>query len=160
MGNLGVIAQSTPLWSSYDAYAKPFVSADQFNRFWRYNSLKQAGVTLSFGSDFPATGAGTLGMSPIFNIEIGHTRRQAGATQGPAQPNVNEGLAIASLIHGYTMGGAYQLRMEDQIGSITVGKKADLVILDKNLFAVPAHEIHQVKVLQTILGGKTIYSAE
>ena len=49
--------------------------------------------------------------------------------------------------------------MEDSIGSITVGKKADLVLLDKNLFDVEKYSIHNVKVLQTILGGKTVYQA-
>jgi predicted amidohydrolase YtcJ len=41
-GELGVIAQSTPLWSSYDTYGKQFVSEDQFNRFWRYKSLEDS----------------------------------------------------------------------------------------------------------------------
>jgi len=47
--------------------------------------------------------------------------------------------------------------MEDQIGSIEVGKKADFVLLDSNLFKVDKYDIHQVKVLQTILDGKTVY---
>ena len=69
---LDVIAQSTPLWASFDQEGKKFVSDDQFDRYFRFNSLKKLGVKLSFGSDFPASGAGTLGMSPIFNMEIGH----------------------------------------------------------------------------------------
>lgn len=159
MAALGVIAQSTPLWASYDEYGKAFVSADQFSRFFRLNSLNDADITLSFGSDYPATGAGTLGMSPLFNIEIGHTRQNAGEENGPIQPNINERLDLASLIHGYTMGGAKQLGMENSIGSITVGKKADMIVLDKNLFETQVHSIHQIKVLRTFLGGQTIYQA-
>lgn len=133
---LDVVAQSTPLWASYDAHGKQFVSADQFNRYFRFNSLKEAGVRMSFGSDYPASGAGTLGMSPIFNMEIGHTRQAAGEPDSPIQPNEGERLDMATLIKGYTLDGAYQLHMEEQIGSIKVGKKADFVLLDKNLFEV------------------------
>jgi predicted amidohydrolase YtcJ len=156
---LNVIAQSTPLWASYDEFGKAFVSDDQFNRYFRYNSLKQAGVRMSFGSDFPATGAGTLGMSPIFNIEIGHTRQMPDQKNAPIQPNINERLDIASLIKGYTLNAAYQMHMEEEIGSIEVGKKADFVLLDKNLFKVEKYQLHKVKVLQTILAGNTVYSA-
>jgi len=154
---LNVQVQSTPLWASYDEYGKQFVSADQFNRYFRFNSFKKAGVRMSFGSDFPASGAGTLGMSPIFNIEIGHTRQTPEQKNAPIQPNVNERLDIATLIKGYTLDGAYQLHIEDQIGSIEVGKKADFVILDKNLFDVDQYQLHKVQVLETILGGHSVY---
>ena len=159
MAKLNVIAQSTPLWASFDEYGKAFVSDDQFNRYFRFNSLKKAGVKMSFGSDFPATGAGALGMSPLFNIEIGHTRQSAGEPNALVQPNKNERLDIASLIRGYTIDAAYQLHMEDEIGSIKVGKKADFVILKENIFEVEPYSIHRIKIVQTILGGKVVYSS-
>lgn len=155
---LDVIAQSTPLWASYDEYGKAFVSDDQFSRYFRFNSLKKAGVKMSFGSDFPASGAGVLGMSPLFNMEIGITRQAPGEKEAPIQPGKHERLDVATLIKGYTLDGAYQLHMEEQIGSLEVGKKADFVILDKNLFEVDKYNIHTVNVVETILGGKTIYS--
>lgn len=157
---LGVIAQSTPLWASYDEYGKEFVSDDQFSRYFRFNSLKEAGVKMSFGSDFPASGAGTLGMSPIFNMEIGLTRQEPGNPNAPVQPGIHERLDVATLIKGYTLDAAYQLRLEDSVGSIEVGKKADLVILDKNLFNLDSYEVGKVKVLETILDGKVIYSTD
>jgi len=155
--DLGVIAQSTPLWASYDTEGKGFVSDDQFNRYFRFNSLKQAGAKLTFGSDFPASGAGMLGMSPVFNIEIGHTRQMAGQKDALIQPLESERLDIATLIRGYTIDAAYQLRMEDSIGSLEVGKKADLVVLDNNLFEMDPYSIHQAKVMMTIFAGKAIY---
>ena len=112
--DLSVIAQSTPLWASYDVEGEAFVSEDQFNRYFRFNSLKQAGVKMSFGSDFPASGAGMLGMSPVFNIEIGHTRQLAGEIESPIQPSESERLDIATLIRGYTLDAAWQLRMADK----------------------------------------------
>ncbi len=155
--DLDVIAQSTPLWTSYDEFGKAYVSDDQFQRYFRFNSLKKAGVKLTFGSDFPATGAGTLGMSPVYNMEIGHTRQSAGEPDAPVQPRKTERLDLATLIKGYTLDAAYQLNMEHEAGSIEVGKLADFVILDKNLFDVDPYTIHQVEVIQTILGGHTVY---
>ena len=157
---LDVIAQSTPLWASYDTYGKQFVSDDQFSRYWRFNSLKDLGVRLTWGSDFPASGAGMLGMSPIVQMEIGHTRQNPGEADAPVQPRESERLDIASLIRGYTIDAAYQLHMEDEIGSLEAGKKADLVVLDKNLFESAAYEIHQTQVVMTVLGGDVVYQAQ
>ncbi|NIB38282.1 amidohydrolase [Pseudomaricurvus alkylphenolicus] len=155
---LGVVAQSTPLWTSFDSQGQKYVSEDQFNRYFRYNSFKENDVTLAFGSDFPASGAGTLGMSPVFNMEIGHTRQETGERDAPIQPNISERLDIASLIRGYTLGSAYQLRMEDQIGSLEVGKKADFVVLDKNLFETDPYTFSDVKVTMTVMDGNVVYS--
>jgi len=155
--DLGVIAQSTPLWASYDVEGEAFVNEDQFNRYFRYNSLKQAGAKLSFGSDFPASGAGMLGMSPVFNIEIGHTRQLAGQIEAPIQPSESERLDIASMVRGYTLDAAYQLRLEEKIGSIETGKKADMVVLDRNLFEIDPYTIHQAEVVMTIFAGNVVY---
>ncbi|MGB5331930.1 MAG: amidohydrolase [Woeseiaceae bacterium] len=155
---LDVIAQSTPLWASYDTYGEQFVSADQFSRFWRFNSLRDLGVRLSFGSDFPASGAGTLGLSPVVQIEIGHTRQNPGEPEAPVQPRETERLDIESLVRGFTIDAAYQMHMEDEIGSIEVGKKADLVILDKNIFEVDAYDIHKTGVVLTMMDGNIVYN--
>jgi predicted amidohydrolase YtcJ len=154
---LDVIAQSTPLWASYDTYGEQFVSADQFSRFWRFNSLKELGVKLTWGSDFPASGAGMLGMSPIVQMEIGHTRQNPGEPDAPVQPRESERVDMESMIRGYTLDAAYQLHMEDEIGSIEVGKKADLVVLDRDLFETGPYEIHQTEVLMTVMDGEVVF---
>jgi predicted amidohydrolase YtcJ len=67
------------------------------------NSLDKAGVKLSFGSDYPSTGAGNLGVSPLYNIEIGHTRQYPGRPEAPIQPPTEERLTIPHGFHcGYT----------------------------------------------------------
>lgn len=157
--DLDVIAQSTPLWASYDTYGKQFVSEDQFNRYWRFKSLDDLGVRLTFGSDFPASGAGMLGMSPVIQMEIGHTRQDPGNPDAPVQPRESERLDIDTLIRGYTIDAAWQLRLEDEIGSLEVGKKADLVVLDRNLFETDAYEIHETGVLMTMLDGEFVFEA-
>ena len=156
---LDVIAQSTPLWAAYDTFGEQFVSEDQFNRYWRYKSLEDLGVRLTFGSDFPASGAGTLGLSPVVQIEIGHTRQEEGQPDAPVQPRESERLEVASLVRGFTINAAYQMQMEDEIGSIEVGKKADLIVLDQDIFKVDAYDIHKTQVLLTMLDGEIIYEA-
>ncbi len=156
---LDVIAQSTPLWASYDTYGKQFVSDDQFNRYWRFNSLHDLGVRLTWGSDFPASGAGMLGMSPIIQMEIGRTRQNPGEPESPVQPRESERLDMKTLIRGYTIDAAYQLHMENEIGSLAVGKKADLVVLDRNLFDTDVYDIHNTKVIMTVFDGDVVFEA-
>ena len=156
---LDVIAQSTPLWASYDTYGEQFVSADQFSRFWRFNSLDELGVKLTWGSDFPASGAGMAGMSPVLQMEIGHTRQEAGNPDAPVQPRETERIDLETAIRGYTIDAAYQLHMEDEIGSLEVGKKADLVVLDRNLFESDPYDIHRTAVVMTLMDGEIVYEA-
>ena len=157
---LDVIAQSTPLWASYDEYGEQFVSEDQFSRYVRYQSLEERGVRLTFGSDYPASGAGTLGMSPVVQIEIGHTRQLAGRPKARVQPRESERLDVETLVRGFTIDAAYQLRMEDEIGSIETGKYADLVMLDQDIFEVDPYTIHETEVVMTMLGGEIVYEAD
>ncbi len=157
-GKLDVIAQSTPLWASYDTYGEQFVSQDQFQRFWRFRSLADAGAKLTFGSDFPASGAGTLGLSPLVQIEMGHTRQEYGTPDAPIQPREGERLSVAALVRGFTADAAYQLHMEDRIGSIEVGKKADLVVLDRDIFSVDPYAIHETRVVLTVMGGRIVFA--
>ena len=155
----GVIAQSTPLWARHDAEGKAFITEDQFNRYYLFNSLDSAGVKLTFGSDYPSTGEGSLGISPLYNMETGHTRQYVGRPEAPVQPPVDERLGIAQLIRAYTINGAFQMRMSDKIGSISVGKLADMVLLDQNLFEIDPYAIHKVKVLKTWLAGEVVYQS-
>ena len=157
---LDVIAQSTPLWASYDTHGKQFVSEDQFNRYWRFKSLDDLGVRLTWGSDFPASGAGMPGMSPVLHMEIGHTRQEPGEPNAPIQPRESERLDIDTLIRGYTIDAAYQLHMEDQIGSLAVGKKADMVVLDRNLFDTAPYQIHETTVVLTLMNGGVVYEVK
>jgi predicted amidohydrolase YtcJ len=61
------------------------------------------------------------------------------------------------MLAGYTINGAYVNFEESETGSIEVGKAADLIVLDRNLFEIPLHEIRQAKVLLTLLEGKEVY---
>ena len=96
-------------------------------------------------------------MAPLRNIEVGHTRQKTGEPDSQILGDTSERPSIETLSRGYTLDTAYQLRMESDVGSLEVGKQADLVILDRDIFAVPAHDIHQVRAETTMLAGKVIH---
>jgi hypothetical protein len=73
--------------------------------------------------------------------------------------NKNEALDKVSLMKAATIWSAEQLLNEKNIGSLEPGKFADFIVLDKDYFAIPDNQIHTIKVLRTVLGGKTVYQA-
>ena len=92
-------------------------------------------------------------------MQVGHTRQYPREWLKPEQdPDAilepaSEMMSIDLLIRGYTLNGAYQLRMEDRIGSIETGKAADLVILGENLFETPRYEIHKIQPDAVVMEG-------
>ena len=73
--------------------------------------------------------------------------------------NPAERVDLATMIAMYTINAAYQNHLEHETGSIEVGKLADLIVLDRNLFTIPAGEIHTVRVERTLMEGKTLFGA-
>jgi predicted amidohydrolase YtcJ len=153
----GLIAQTTPFWHRVYPGSDAALGEMRANRYHRYRQLTEAGVRVTFGSDFPATGDSPLDLAPLRNIEVGHTRQAIGDPDSPVLGDPGERLSIETLIRGYTLDAAYQLRMEDEIGSLKEGKKADLVILDSDIFSVPADEIHRIGIVTTMLAGAVVF---
>ena len=91
-------------------------------------------------------------------IEVGIRRRDpTGAIEGALNPE--ESVDLATLIEAYTVNGAWIMHQEDEVGSIEVGKTADLVVLEKNLFEIPPQEIGEVRVLETFVNGESVFRA-
>ena len=78
--------------------------------------------------------------------------------EGPVL-NENERVSLATMIDAYTINGAWLMHQEDRVGSIEVGKRADIVVLDRNLFAILADQISEARVLFTLLDGVAVYTA-
>ena len=70
----------------------------------------------------------------------------------------NEEIDLAAALDMYTRNASYIMRLEDKTGSIEVGKRADLIVLDRNIFEIPVTEINEALVLLTIMDGRTVYS--
>ena len=91
--------------------------------------------------------------------DAGRDDAQRSAQTGGAQLGPDERVDLAHMLAAYTIGGARLMHQEAETGSIEVGKSADLVVLDRNLFAIPPAEIAQAKVLLTLFEGKLVYEA-
>jgi predicted amidohydrolase YtcJ len=110
-------------------------------RLWRLRDLWDAGATVVLSSDFDV---GDL--SPFKGMQRALTR---GAQ---SLPNVD------AAIRAYTINAAYLMRHEDRVGSIVVGKRADIIVLDQNLFNIAPRRIGATNVLRTFLDGREIWS--
>lgn len=157
-GELDVVAQTTPFWFYYGEgeHARGALGRSRAEKLYRFKAINDAGGKLSFGSDFPAS-EGIGGLFPLYNMEMGMTRQLPGDPDSPITQPESARLSLETMIQGYTINAAYQLNMEREIGSIEVGKKADLVILQKDLFAIDVYDIHRVRVDSVYMDGKKVY---
>lgn len=124
------------------------------NKYWPTRSLLDAGAQIAPGSDWPAA---VPDMNPWTGVEALVTRKDpSGATPGLLWPE--EAAKLEEAIRIYTVNGARALRLQDRTGSIEVGKSADIVVLDRNLFQVPITDVGDTKVKQTYFEGKLVYA--
>jgi len=92
-------------------------------------------------------------------MEIAITRRGARQPAGPAWLP-KEVVTLDAMLLAYTINGARLQLHDDEVGSITVGKAADLVVLDKNLKSIPVVDINTARVLLTFIDGVQVYARE
>jgi len=155
---LGVVANFQPFWANGDKYitemTEPTLGPERSRWLYPIASVIGAGGVTAFGSDWSVSS-----MNPLDGIEVAVTHREPSKGPGPAWLP-EERISLPEAIAGYTIRGAYLDFTEKETGSIEVGKAADLVVLDKNLFEIPPSEIHRAKVLWTLLEGNEVYRAE
>ncbi len=160
---LGVICNYTPWWfaASQSDPLRASLGANRYDNMYKARSLFEMGQIVTFSSD-EWWGAERLPtyLNPWFGVQVGHTRqlppewRQEGDEN--IRPPINERLSVEQLIVGYTQNAAYQIRMENQIGSIETGKVADLVVLEENLFDLDSNEIWKIKPAAVLMEGEII----
>lgn len=102
-------------------------------------SLHDAGARVTLSSDWDVSA-----LNPFIGI-------QNAVTRAP------QNLSLEEAIKAYTINAAYVMRQENTVGSIEVGKEADLIILDRNIFEIPATAINQAVVVQTFLKGRLVF---
>ncbi len=95
-------------------------------------------------------------LNPLHAIEAAITRQDPYTNAGPVL-NEQERVDLVTMIEAYTINGAYQMGLEDQQGSIEIGKRADLVVLDRNLFELKPSQINEATVTMTIFDGRAVY---
>lgn len=152
---LGVAANVQPLWAQADRYitemTEPVLGPERSRRLYPFASLERAGAVVVGGSDWSVSS-----LDPLPAMEVAVRRREPGSPEGSAWIP-EETLDLASAIAAYTIRGAWLAFREHETGSLEAGKLADLVVLEKNLFAIPAREIHAARVVWTLCEGRELH---
>ena len=157
---LNVVGQTTPTWFEYDYVALEYLGHDRFQQLYPIASIRRHGAKITLGSDYPVTWIGEDALNPLFNIEMAVTRQQAGNPDYPIQAKISERLSVDQAIRAHTIDAAWQLGLEDEIGSLELNKLADFVVLDNDPYSVPVHELHRIEVNRTYSDGRLVYERQ
>ena len=158
---LNVTMQSSAQWATPDPTIKRTAEivgeSVAFREFFRHNSVLKSGGRVALGSDWPASGW-VATYRPLDAIQVAVTRAilpQYGKDEFMAVlPPENERITLDQALKASTLDAAYVLGLEDRIGSLKVGKLADIIILDKDLHTIAPKEISTTKVDLTMMNGK------
>ena len=159
---LGAVANFQPLWACHepqmDDLTVPFVGPERAE--WQYSigSLSRLGARVAFGSDWPVSSP-----DPIQEIHVAVNRTLSVREGRPGEPETTvpfrpaEGLSVREALAAFSAGVAYVNHEEDRVGVLAPARRADLVVLDQDLLAVPAAEIGETSVVMTVAGGEVVY---
>ena len=156
MASLGIIAEVQPYHAIDDMRWMAERIGERSRWAYAFKTLEDAGVLLSFGSDWPGTNASWYPAKPLLGIYAATTRQTLGGEpEGGWYPQERVGLETA--LRAYTVNNAWAAGEEHVKGSLTPGKLADFVVLDRDIFAIPTAEIKDVRILKTVVGGREVY---
>jgi hypothetical protein len=152
---LGVVANCQPYWAQHDPQMDeltvPFLGADRVPLQYPFGSLQAAGATLAFGSDWSVSTP-----DPLEEMEVAIRRADPSTRDAePFLPDQRLGLHLA--LAAFTKGSAYVNR-DDDAGSIEEGNRADVVVLDRNLFEADDGTVADARVEHTIAAGRVVHS--
>ncbi|MEN8244045.1 MAG: amidohydrolase family protein [Thermodesulfobacteriota bacterium] len=157
MASLDVIGVPQPFWFVKGDYFHNlevrYLGSERAEKEYPMKSLSDAGVLLAGASDFPVQ----VPSPPLLGIMLGVTRCEPGETDPDEILGPEERMTLEEMIEIFTLNGARANFLEHETGSIEAGKKADMVVLDKNLFDIPDTEIANTKVMMTLFEGRTVY---
>ncbi len=145
---LGIIASVQPIHATQDMHMVDAYWGNRGRHAYAFRDLLRSGAKMAYGSDAPVET-----FDPLVGIHAAVTRqRKDGTPVGGWYPD--QRLTVEEAIYGYTMGAAYAGYGEHELGSIEAGKLADLTVLSRDLTAIPADEILDVKVERVMVGGE------
>ncbi|KAG2039352.1 amidohydrolase family-domain-containing protein [Suillus americanus] len=156
-GKLGVIPSVQPTHATSDMwYAEDRLGPKRILGAYAYRSLLNASSTrvLPLGSDFPVEG-----INPLlgFYAAISRLSVKGDSPHGSGGWYPSERLTRAEALKGMTLDAAYASFSEDILGSLSIGKKADFVVLDRDIMTVPMGDILGAKVTATVIDGEVEY---
>lgn len=156
---LGVVANMQPLWAYADSFitdlTEPRLGPERSRYLYPFASLRRAGARLAGGSDWSVTS-----VNPLDAIQVAVTRKALAAPPGAPAWLPDERLDLTAALEAYTRGGAFLSYEEADSGTLEVGKFADLIVLDRDPYAVAPEALHTLRVLWTVKEGREVYRAD
>lgn len=163
VADLGIFIDWTTHWAGgyFGEAAIEFLGEERWKTMYDFTKIIADGGMVGYSSDvFSYIEAHRA--NPYFGMQTSATRvdledpLDSEKYPGGVRPPVHAKLSVAEMIKGYTNNNAIRMRMQDKIGSIEPGKKANLVILNKNIFKIPQEEIHTIEPEAVMFEGKFI----
>ena len=153
--SLGVIANFQLLWAErgdyIDAGTIRYLGPQRSKYLYPARSLQDAGALIAGGSDW-----GVSSFNAFIAMEHGITRSER---RGDAPLLPEQALSLQTMVDAYTINAAFALKQEKTTGSLEVGKLADFIVLDRDIFALDPFDLHATRVLSTYLDGREVYRA-
>ncbi len=151
LARLGVVVSAQPKSATDDIEMMPGSIGERARFAYPFKTMLKSGIPLVFSSDCPVCDP-----NPFLGIHAAVTRQRPDNTPaGGWYPD--ECLTVDEAVWCFSMGAAYVNGQTANLGSISVGKLADLVVLDRDIFSIPASEIQHTKPLMTVFDGKVVY---
>jgi len=152
---LDVVANFQPVWAYADEYVTeltiPFIGEERARWMYPMKTVQDTGAVIAFGSDWSVSTA-----NPFPQMETAVTRKDAEDDSDPVFIP-EERIDLETAIVAFTINAAYVNKHEDETGSVEVGKLADLIVLDRNIFEIEPERISETKVLLTLFGGEAVH---
>ena len=160
MAQRNIVASINSYWHYkepfyYEEIFAPLLGAKRVQNMFPAQVLAAADVLTCMATD----GEISEKPAPLWGIEIAVTRNAPGATNSRLRHNPRQKLTRQQAVAMATINGAKALGLEEVTGSLDVGKRADLVILAKDIFTIPENQIHSIQVVETVSNGETQYQA-
>jgi len=154
---LGAVANFQTAWAYADDYVVdltlPFIRPEVAKWMYPVRSVLDAGGEVAFGSDWSVSTA-----DPLYQIETAVTRVDA-ESHDTDPLNPEQAITLEEAVEGFTTGSAWVNHLEKETGSVEVGKLADLIVLDQNIFEIDPSRISDTKVLITLFGGLPVHGS-
>ncbi|MGC1978587.1 MAG: amidohydrolase, partial [Candidatus Sulfotelmatobacter sp.] len=141
------------LWWIGDIYAASY-GPKRGQRLEPFRTLQSRGILWSGGSDYFVTP-----VAARFGLWASIVRQTAKGTYGLQPFGTAEGVDIHTALRSYTAWGSRQMFLEDKIGTLEVGKRADIAVWDRDLYSISNEQIKDLKCLMTLLDGEVIYTS-
>lgn len=149
---LNIIPSMQPTHATSDMnMAQDRVGLSRLRGAYAWQTFLKQGSPVAFGSDFPVELA-----NPFFGLHAAVTRQDR-KNQPDGGWIKQEAVTLQQAFKGFTLDAAYAAHQEDKLGTLTKGKWADFILVDQDIFSIPANDIWKTQVLETWIAGKQVF---